>query len=238
MGSTSQEARNNDDHDRLRALRRFERLIEGPIAFLGFVWLLLFSVELIDGPGPVRNTVLAVIWVIFAVDFALRLVLAPHKALFMRSNVLSAISLLLPPLRIFRAVTAFRALRFLRFARGLRLVRVVTSVNRGMASTRRLLRRRGLGYVVLTTLVVAFVGAAAIYRFERASPEAAGFESYADALYWTAMMLTTSGSGHWPATAEGKALCFMLALYAFTVFSYITASLATFFIGKDASPRR
>jgi voltage-gated potassium channel len=60
------------------------------------------------------------------------------------------------------------------------------------------------------------------------------FSSYADALWWTAMLMTTLGSETWPQTGEGRILCFALALYAFTVFGYVTATLATFFVGRDA----
>jgi voltage-gated potassium channel len=48
------------------------------------------------------------------------------------------------------------------------------------------------------------------------------------------MVITTLGSDYWPHTTEGRVLCFLLALYAFTVFGYITASLASFFIDRDA----
>jgi hypothetical protein len=51
---------------------------------------------------------------------------------------------------------------------------------------------------------------------------------------WTAMIMTTMGSEYWSQTAEGRTLCFFLALYSFTVFGYVTATLATFFIGRDA----
>ncbi len=33
---------------------------------------------------------------------------------------------------------------------------------------------------------------------------------------------------------EGRVLCVILALYAFGVFGYVTAALATFFVGRDA----
>jgi voltage-gated potassium channel len=49
------------------------------------------------------------------------------------------------------------------------------------------------------------------------------------------MLLTTMGSEFWPRTPEGRLLCFLLALYGFAVFGYITASFATFFVGRDAS---
>ena len=61
-----------------------------------------------------------------------------------------------------------------------------------------------------------------------------GMKSYGEALWWTAMVLTTMGSQYWPQTVEGRVLCVFLALYAFAVFGYVTATLATFFIGRDA----
>ena len=42
------------------------------------------------------------------------------------------------------------------------------------------------------------------------------------------------GIRYFPQTPEGRILCFLLALYAFAVFGYVTATLATFFIGQDA----
>lgn len=48
------------------------------------------------------------------------------------------------------------------------------------------------------------------------------------------MLLTTMGSEYWPKTIEGRVLCIVMALYAFAVFGYVTATIATFFIGRDA----
>ena len=48
------------------------------------------------------------------------------------------------------------------------------------------------------------------------------------------MLMTTLGSEYWPHTAEGRVLAFLLALYAFTVFGYVTAILASFFVGHTA----
>jgi voltage-gated potassium channel len=33
---------------------------------------------------------------------------------------------------------------------------------------------------------------------------------------------------------EGRVLGYILALYAFAIFGYVTATLATFFVGRDA----
>jgi len=94
--------------------------------------------------------------------------------------------------------------------------------------------RRGFGYVVLSTAIITLAGAAGMFAFEREAPDAPGFDSYGTALWWTAMLMTTMGSDYFPQTPEGRILCFLLALYAFAVFGYVTATLATFFIGQDA----
>jgi len=159
------------------------------------------------------------------------LTLAPQKLEYLRRNWLKALSLALPALRVFRLA---RFLRLARFARGVRLVRLVGSVNRGMNALGAALSRRGFGYVLGVTLIVTFVGAAGIYALEKEAP-GGGFDSYAAALWWTGMLLTTMGSEYWPKTPDGRVLCFFLALYAFTVFGYVTATLATFFIGRDAA---
>lgn len=71
-----------------------------------------------------------------------------------------------------------------------------------------------------------------MYAFENESPGGPG--SYGESLWWTAMIMTTMGSQYWPLTVEGRVLCVILALYAFGVFGYVTAALATFFVGRDA----
>jgi voltage-gated potassium channel len=98
-------------------------------------------------------------------------------------------------------------------------------------------RRRGLGYLVVLTVMVAATGAAGMYRFELDAPGGPGFSDYGTALWWTAMLLTTMGSDYWPRTAEGRLLCLFLAVYAFAVFGYVTAAIAAYLVGKDKDIR-
>jgi voltage-gated potassium channel len=48
------------------------------------------------------------------------------------------------------------------------------------------------------------------------------------------MIMTTLGSEYWPQTAEGRVLCVILSLFAFAIFGYITATIASYFLGRDA----
>ncbi|WP_119459472.1 potassium channel family protein [Rhodospirillaceae bacterium SYSU D60014] len=216
------------EHHRLEVLEQLQDWLEMPMIVLGFFWLVLLVIELIWGLSPFLQSVSTLIWVLFIIDFALRFVLAPRKLAYLRDNWLGAISLALPALRVFRLA---RVLRLARATRGLRLVKIVGSLNRGMRTIRATLGRRGFGYVVALTLVITVVGAAGMYALERSE---AGLESYGDALWWTAMIMTTLGSDYWPRTAEGRVLCVILSLYSFAVFGYITATLASYFVDRDA----
>lgn len=216
------------DTERYKLLRSVERLFEGPMIFLGFAWMILLIVELLYGLNKTMEIVSLGIWVLFIIDFLLKLVLAPAKIRFLKTNWLTVISLLIPALRIFRAI---RFIRLLRGLRGIRLVRVVSSVNRSMRSLSATMHRRGFLYVFLLTLVVIFAGAAGMYGLENGTQ---GFQTYGMALWWTAMRVVTAGSEFWPVTPEGRALAFLVALYGYAVFGYVTATLATFFIGRDA----
>jgi voltage-gated potassium channel len=219
--------------ERLELLQQLDEWLEVPLIILGFVWLALLVMEFIWGLSPFLTTISTGIWVIFIIDFLLKFTLAPHKFAYLRRNWLTAISLIAPALRIIRVVAVVRLLRTARAARSLRLLRVISSTNRGMKALRASMGRRGLGYVVALTLLVTLVGAAGMYTFER--DVANGFDSFGVALWWTSMLMTTLGSDYWPQTAEGRVLALLLALYAFAVLGYVTASLATFFIGSDAA---
>lgn len=217
-----------NDRERESTLEQLQGWLEKPMLALSFVWLALLVVELAWGLSRALFVLGQTIWVVFIAEFALSLWLAPDKAAYLRRNWLKALSLALPALRVFRIA------RVVRFTRGVRLVRLVSSLNRGMNALGAALSRRGFGYVLALTVIVVFVGAAGMYAFEREAP-GGGFGSYATALWWTAMIVTTMGSEYWPKTPDGRLLCFFLALYAFTVFGYVAATLATFFIGRDAA---
>lgn len=219
-------------NERRTLVARLEEWLETPMLVLGFVWLALLVYELIWNLSPALELGVTVIWIIFIVDFALKFALAPDKTDYLKANWLTALSLLVPALRVFRIFRVVRVLRAARAVRGVRLFRVLTSLNRGMKALGASFGRRGFGYLVALSVIVVFAGAAGMLAFE--NEVEGGIKTYGDALWWTAMMLTTIGSEYFPKTAEGRILCFVLALYGFAVFGYVTATLATYFVGRDA----
>lgn len=232
MQSTDDSTKQQIDNERSEVLQQLEDWLETPMVILGFVWLALLIVDLVWALSPLLEIIGTAIWIIFIMDFGLKFTLAPQKATYLKSNWLTVISLLLPALRIFRITRVMNLLRSASVARGLRLVRIVSSINRGMKALGASMGRRGFGYVIALTGIVIVSGAAGMYAFE--NEIRGGLNSYGLALWWTAMLLTSIGSEYWPQTAEGRVLCFILSLYGFAVFGYVTAVLAAFFVGRDA----
>lgn len=218
-------------NERKRLLKSVERILEGPMIFLGFVWLVLLVIELVWGIHKIFEYVALGIWGIFIIDFLIKFSLAPEKLSFLKKNWLTAISLFIPALRIFRV---FRFVKLLNALGGIRLLRIVSSFNRSMRSVSKSMQRRGFGYVMIITLIVAFVGAAGMYALENPNP---GFTSYWLSLWWTAMQVITAGNGFNPMTTEGRGLAFLITIYGYSIFGYVTATFATYFIGRDAEEK-
>jgi len=206
------------------------------MAVLGLFWLALFIIEVTRGLSPLLSVVSGIIWALFVIDFIIRLIIAPRRWAYLRRNWLVEISLFVPALRAVRFLAFVRVLRVARAARGARFIRAVASLNRGMTALGSTMHRRGITYVVVLTVAVVLVGAAGMYALEPHDPNgAAGFASYGDAVWWTAMIVTTLGSAYWPRTVEGRALALLLSLFSIGVFGYITATLASFFVDRDAA---
>jgi voltage-gated potassium channel len=218
--------------------RRLEHWLDLPMAVLAAVWLALFVVELLSGVTPLIETLGAAIWVTFAIEFALRFFLAPVKRRFLRRNWITAVSLLLPAVRVLRFARIVRLLRLGRTVRAIRLARLLTSFNRGMRALGSTMQSRGFPYVVALTAIVLLLGAAGMFAFEHEAGRAQGFATFSGSLWWTAMLLTTMGSEVWPQSPEGRLICLVLSIYAFAAFGYITATLASYFVKSDAERER
>jgi voltage-gated potassium channel len=236
------------ERERWELLSKVDEAMETPMVVLAFIWLGLLIYEFTAGLTPGLELLVYLIWAVFILHFFIGLIIAPRKRHYFRRNWLTAVALIIPAFRVFAVLRAVRLLRAARTVRSLKLVRLVATLNRGMRAMGNTLAKRGFGYVVAITAVVMLGGAAGMLAFENpaairqagytdVAPDGPGLRTYGEALWWTAMILTTMGTDYWPRTGEGRILCWLLALYAFAIFGYITATIASFFIGQDAAER-
>ncbi len=103
-------------------------------------------------------------------------------------------------------------------------------------SLRRVARGRQFAYVGALTLLVILLGAVGVWSFDRGAPDAS-IRTFGDAVWWAATLVTTVNSGLEAATPEARVIAILLRLYAVSVFGYVTASIASYFVGREVEER-
>lgn len=99
------------ENEQYQILQQLEHWLEAPMLLLSLAWLALFIVELIWGLSPLLDGFSIAIWLFFILEFIVKLILAPRKIAYLKTNWLTVISLLLPALRTLRIVRFLRVLR-------------------------------------------------------------------------------------------------------------------------------
>ncbi len=222
--------------DSLR-LYRFERRTSKPLLILAAVFIILvvlpYVVEL--GPSTISmiDGALLLIWAVFAVEFAIRLYLAPDKLTFLKRNPLDLLAVILPMLRPLRVVRAARGMRLLG------LTRAEAAIVRGLRRGRRVFGRHRVVYASLVIALIALAGAFIVNEVERAAG-AATITSFPEALWWAVQLVMTVGpSDASPVTLVGRLVAVLLMIVGFGLFGLVAASLASAFIfkGQEHSDR-
>lgn len=227
-------AQEAEQSERWELLGHIQALLEPVMVGLGLVFLALLFVDyggiLIGTPhAALLSRTMLVIWGIFVLDFGLRLIVAPDKTTFLRTNWLTVISLAIPFLRPFRALRALRAIR------SINLVRLLGGVNRGMRIVRRISRGHQFAYVALLTVLVVVAGAVGAWFFDRGHPGAT-ILNFGDALWWSSTLITTISNEQYPVTLEARILALLMRIYAVSVFGFITATIASYLVEQRLHP--
>jgi len=202
---------------------RYEERSSGPLSVLAGVFLLVYGAPILwqDMPSWLSRTCAGLntlVWVVFVVDFAIRLVLVQHRARFVLTHPIEVLTVFLPMLRPMRVLRVFAATHTL-FTRGGGLL------------------RGGQAIVVSTGLLVG-IGALAVLDAERGAPDALITEP-ADALWWAITTVTTVGYGDlYPVTGTGRIVAAALMLVGISLVGTVTATVATWFVAQRADDDR
>lgn len=224
--------------ERRAILEEVAAWLDGPMLLLSLAWLGLVVLELIGASNAAIRTTGVVIWILFILDFALRLVLAPNRRAYLRKHWLTAIGLLAPALRLLPVIPSiFAFLGAARLADGMQLAAMLGSLNHGMRAVRSAMERRAIHYMIVFTVIVTLVGAAGMYAFEEAVLGAARPPTYGEALWWTVALIWSFSAEYLPKTVEGRVLANLLGLYGLAATGYLTAALAAYFLGHDANSK-
>jgi voltage-gated potassium channel len=191
--------------------------VDWPLTGLAVAFLGLYAWQVLDtGLGPEAreavDLVLTGIWVLFGLDYLVRITLARNRRRFVGSHLLDLAFLLLPMIRPLRA---------------LRVITVISVLNRQLRDDAR---GRIAIYVGATVALVAFVAALAVLEAERNAPDAS-ITTFGEALWWTITTLSTVGYGdRYPVTVEGRLVAATLMVAGIALLGVVTASIAAWFV--------
>ncbi|GHJ61160.1 hypothetical protein NOK12_36780 [Nocardioides sp. OK12] len=205
-------------------VERWERRSEVPLILLALAFLVAYAWPVLD-PGldadvaTVLGVVSYAVWVAFAIDLGVRLVLADDARAYALRHWYDVALVALPLLRPLRL---------------LRLLTLVRMLDRSAASS---LAGRVLVYVSGASALAVGLGALAALDAERYAA-GANLTSYGDSLWWAATTVTTVGYGdHYPVTTEGRFVAVALMLVGIGLVGAVTASVATWILGHVAEDR-
>ena len=189
-----------------------------PLAGLAVLFLVAYSIDVLatGWPRPVRSSAEIadlVIWVCFAIDYAVRLWLARTWRYFVTH---------LHDL----ALVALPALRPLRLLRLLMLLRVLN--RRGVSS----LHGRVAAYVVGAATVLLYCASLAVLDAERHA-SGANIKTFGNAAWWSIVTVSTVGYGdHYPVTFSGRLVAVGLMLGGIAIIGVVTATFATWLVDR------
>jgi voltage-gated potassium channel len=176
-----------------------------------YAWQVL-DVSLSPAGRDALEVVLTGTWVLFVLDYLVRIALARRRWYFVRTHLLDLVILALPMFRQLRA---------------LRLITVVSVLNRQLRDDAR---GRVVFYVVGSVLLIGFVASIAVLDAERYAPDAS-ITTFGDALWWTITTISTVGYGdRYPVTVEGRLVAVSLMVAGIALLGVVTASIASWFV--------
>lgn len=209
-------------------IERHEVAWELTMGALALIWVALgFLIDEIGG-GVRSDLELAEVALtgLFVVEFGSRLIAAHDRGQYLRGHWIDAIALA-PPIR---------ALRVLRLLRLLRLVRAFAGFYRAAMHVQGLARHRGFAWLIVAWLSIMVVCSAFVYQAEHGVNKL--MASPFDALWWGVTTLTTVGYGDtYPVTRDGRLGAMILMLLGIGLFSAITATITSYFIGQEQGMR-
>jgi voltage-gated potassium channel len=165
------------------------------------------------------------VWALFAVEYVVKLYLAPARRSFARGHLVDLAAVALPFLRPLRALRVLRVLKVARAG-----VVLANALNRGRA----ILIHRRFHFVLLAAAAIIVVCAALDLAFE-GHARGSNIHTFADALWWALVTVTTVGYGdHYPVTAGGHGVAVVLMLVGIGLIGVLTATIASYFVEDKA----
>jgi len=202
------------------AYHAWTRAMEWPLMGVAVLFGVTYAYQVLAQPQGGRLIASQLVslscWLVFAVDYVVRLRLATDRRHWFFRNLLSLMVVALPILR------------------PLRLVRLLTLFTVFQRAAGTALRGRVVTFAAATTTLLIFVASLAVFDAERFAP-GADITTYGDAVWWACVTITTVGYGDlYPVTVEGRCIAVAMMVCGIALLGTVTATIASWLVERVA----
>ncbi|MFF8728618.1 potassium channel family protein [Streptomyces sp. NPDC015171] len=196
---------------------RWEQRTEIPLFLAALVYLAAYAAHVLAPRMPVFwhdvcLSVIAGLWLLFIADYLVRWRLSGQGPRYVSAHMLLTVVVLLPLLR------------------PLRIVPLYDAVQRKAGKPRLALHARVIAYAGLSTVLLGFASALAVYQAERGAPGAT-MRTFGDAVWWAVSTLTTVGYGDvTPVTAVGRVIACAMMACGLALLGAVTGSFSSWLL--------
>ena len=192
-------------------LNKIEKVTEIPLMLLSLFMIPLligpFVWGMSDGEEATFFLIDIVIWVLFAVDMIVKVVISTNRVDYLKSHWLELIAVVIP------------------WFRPLRVVRLIAFAVKGYKG---ITRAGKPDFLLVYAVGLVMIASTLVTTFEQG--HSTPLESYTESLWWSLVTITTVGYGDMvPASQIGRIVAVFLMLGGIGIFGAITANLASLF---------
>lgn len=209
--------RTSSSNEREEAAEELACRLDIPFTLVGILFVLVVLAEGLtprtSGLKTVFEVASWVIWATLALEFALRLIIAPSAGRFLQRNWWQLVFLVIPFLRFLRA-----------FGRGARLARLASSSVRATRTAAAKLSSR-IAWLAALTMTVVLAASQLLYEY---GPRT----TYPQALHDTAIA-TVGGEPIGRDGAVAQTLEVVLIIYSVVVFAALAGALGAYFLERS-----
>lgn len=194
-------------------------IIFGILAIISVVFAII---DINSGLSSWQQYIDLSIWIIFVIDYIVRMILCDDKKIFIKNNVLDLIAII-PFNSALRILRSFKFLRLLKAVKLMKIARFVAVLGRIYKKVKSFLNINGFKFVLLASVILILIGGIAISIIEN--------KSFSDGVWWAFVTTTTVGYGDIsPSTGLGRGIACILMITGIGLIGSLTSTITSYFM--------